>query len=168
MFFVLRLVHIVFGGFWVGSVLFMALFLAPTLKHLGPAGGPVMGHLTQVRKLPTWMLTAAILTILSGAGLFWQVSGGMQGSWFATGPGKVFSAGALLALLTLAIGLTVSMPSARRMGMLMAARAKATTPPTPEEVAELARLQQRLATSQVVAGVLVLGATMAMAVARYT
>ena len=168
MFFVFRLVHIVFGAFWVGSVLFMALFLAPTLKHLGPAGGPVMGHLTQVRKLPIWMMTAALLTILSGAGLYWRVSGGMQPSWFATGPGKVFSAGAVLGLLTLIIGLSVSMPSARRMGVLMAARAKATTPPTPEEVAELARLQQRLATSQFVAAILILGATMAMAVARYT
>ncbi len=58
----LRLIHILSGVFWVGSVLFVARFLLPTLRAVGPAGGPVMQQLTQVRKLPSFMMVVAILT----------------------------------------------------------------------------------------------------------
>ena len=35
---VLRLLHIVSGAFWVGTILFMALILRPKLRSLGPSG----------------------------------------------------------------------------------------------------------------------------------
>jgi len=46
-----RLIHIVSGVFWVGGAIFIAMFLLPTLRSVGPAGGPVMSYLVQVRKL---------------------------------------------------------------------------------------------------------------------
>ena len=38
----LRLAHIAAGTFWAGSVFFLAWFLAPTARHLGPAGGEAL------------------------------------------------------------------------------------------------------------------------------
>ena len=34
---VLRLVHIVFGVFWVGAAFFLAMFLEPSIRAAGPA-----------------------------------------------------------------------------------------------------------------------------------
>src|SRR5688500_5509174 len=63
---VLRLIHIVGGVFWVGSALFTAFFLMPTLMQAGPsAAGPVMGGLQQ-RKLMVWLPVVAVLVMLSG------------------------------------------------------------------------------------------------------
>ena len=39
---VLRIAHIVTGAFWVGTVIFLAAFLLPSLRAAGPAAGPVM------------------------------------------------------------------------------------------------------------------------------
>jgi hypothetical protein len=66
---VLRLIHIVVGAFWVGSLVFIAAFLIPAVRATGPAGGPVMRHLTQVLHLHWYMVTSTWLTLLSGAAL---------------------------------------------------------------------------------------------------
>ena len=39
---VLRLVHIVGSILWVGAAVFNMVFLAPTLRRVGPSAGPVM------------------------------------------------------------------------------------------------------------------------------
>lgn len=163
----LRVIHIVLGAFWFGSVVFMSVFLVPTIKALGPAGGPVMGHLAQSRKLPQWLMTAGVLTILSGFFLYWRDSGGLQIIWIATPMGTTLTVGAICAIVAMVVGVSVNAPSAKRVGAIMGARAQAKTPPSPEEVAELAKLQARMATGQLVAVILLTIATMAMAVARY-
>jgi drug/metabolite transporter (DMT)-like permease len=164
----LRLIHIVLGAFWFGAIVFMSAFLMPTIRALGPAGGPVMGHLAQSRKLPQWLITAGMLTILSGAWLYWRDSGGLQLSWITTPMGMTLTIGASCALVAFLIGITVNAPSAKRIGIIMGARAQAKGPPSPEEVAQIAKLQARMGKGQLAAVVLLTLATMAMAVARYT
>src|SRR5512132_1177730 len=44
----LRFTHIVVGVFWVGTIVFVAFYLLPTMRAVGPAAGPVMQELTQV------------------------------------------------------------------------------------------------------------------------
>jgi uncharacterized membrane protein len=163
----LRLIHIVCGVIWVGGVLFIAWFLIPTIRGVGPAGGPVMSHIVQVRRLPLVMMVVAILTVLSGLALYWRDSAGFHGAWMQTGTGIVFSFGALLGLASVAVGMAVSSPVGRRLGLLAAAAQAKGGPPSAEEAAEMQRLQARLAAaSNLVAALLVL-ATAAMAVARY-
>lgn len=162
----LRLLHIGTGVFWVGGILLFARFLFPTARALGPAAGPVMDHMNRVLKLPNALLGAAIMNILSGLLLYWRDSGGFQGDWMRTGTGMTFGTGGLLAILALVIGVTVNRPTAERMGALGASMAKG-GPPSPEQAAEMQRLMNRLGTALRVISVLLVLATAAMALARY-
>ncbi len=163
----LRLVHIVAGVLWVGAVVFVAFFLMPSVRVLGPAGGQVMQQLVQVRKLPVYMMGMAILTVLSGIGLYWRDSGGFSDPWMHSGPGRVFGLGGLLAILVVVLGMAIISPSAKRMGVLAAAMQGAGGPPAPERVVEMQALQARTARFSTIAAVLLLFATAAMAIARY-
>ena len=162
----LRLIHIVGGVFWVGSVLFLSFYLIPTVQALGPAAGPFMDHLTRVRKLPVGLVLATLLTLASGVLLVWLDSAHFQGAWFRSGPGMTFTAGGALALVSGVIGFLVSSPTARRLGTLAAA-ARAAGQPTPDQLQEIQRLQTRLATVGILNAVLLVLATAAMATARY-
>jgi uncharacterized membrane protein len=163
----LRLAHIVVGVCWVGAVVFIAVFLLPTVKAVGPTGGAVMQELTQVRRLPSYLMAGVVLTILSGLALYWNDSAGFSGPWMSSGPGRTFGLGAALALVTGIIGMVVNAPTARRIGRLGAAIRESGTAPTAEQGVEMRRLQSRLTTAMNVAAVLLLLATAAMSVARY-
>jgi uncharacterized membrane protein len=163
----LRVVHVLVGAFWVGAILFMATFLVPSVRAAGPAGGAVMQQLVKARRLPRWLLTAAVLTIVSGIGLYWVDSAGFQSAWLGSGPGRVFGLGGTLAILAAILGVVVNFPTARRLTALAARVQGSGRPPAPEEAAEMQRLQARLGWATTVAAVLLALATLAMAVARY-
>ena len=163
----MRLLHIVAGAFWVGAVVFMAAFLIPTIRAVGPGGAPVMGHLAQVRRLPLVLLGAAWTTILSGAGLVWYQAGPLGFRWFSVGPGRVFGIGAVLAVIATVIGMTVSAPTARRIGAITGRVQAGGGTPSAEDQSELRRLQARITSATNAVAVLVILALMAMAVARY-
>jgi len=163
----LRLLHIMAGVFWVGGILVFARFLFPTAQALGPAAGPVMNHMNGVLKLPNALISAAIGNLLSGILLYWRDSGGFQGAWMSSGTGMTFGTGGLLAIIAFTVGVTVNAPTAKQFGALAASVQAKGGPPSPEQAAELQRLQGRLGMAlKVVAALLVL-ATAAMALARY-
>jgi uncharacterized membrane protein len=165
---ILRLIHIVLGAFWVGAIAFLAFFLIPSIRAAGPAGGAIMQQLT-ARKMQAWLMGAAILTVLSGFGLYWHDSNGFSSStWLSSGPGRTFGFGAVVAILSIVIGMAVNSPAARQLSELAASVHAAGRPPSPEETATLQRLQGRLAKGAVAAAVLLLLAAAAMAAARYT
>src|SRR3954466_12244525 len=114
----LRGVHILSGVFWVGAVLFIAGFLSPSIRAAGPAGAGVMQQLIGVRRLPLWLMSGTILTILSGIGLYWFDSAGFRSDWLGSGPGRVFGLGGVLAIVAAALGMAVNSPTARRLGEL--------------------------------------------------
>jgi uncharacterized membrane protein len=164
---VLRIIHIVAGVFWVGSAIFVASILLPTLQAVGPSAGPVMEHLVQVRRLPLRMMGAMILVILSGIALYWKDSAGFQSAWMRSGPGSSFGLGAILGIASGVLGMATSAPVGRRLGALSAAIKARGGPPAAQEVAEMQRLQARMRGSSRVVAVLLVLATVAMAVARY-
>jgi uncharacterized membrane protein len=164
----LRLIHVVVGVFWVGSVTFITLFLVPTIRDAGPAGGVIMQQLTQVRRMPIWLMAASILTLLSGITLYWHDSAGFSSSsWLASGTARLFGLGGLLAIVATVVGMGVNLPAARRLGALAARLQAAGRAPTPEEGAVMQGLQRRLAVAGMLAMVLLLLAAAAMATARY-
>jgi uncharacterized membrane protein len=79
MVYVLRLIHIIGGVFWVGSAMFGTFLLMPSLRAVGPAAGPVMNQLGQVRKMPIVMMTAAVVTVVAGIWLMMIDSAGAPG-----------------------------------------------------------------------------------------
>jgi uncharacterized membrane protein len=166
-FFLLRFVHIVVGVTWGGAVIFIAAFLLPALKSVGPAGGPVMNNLTQVRRLPAYLMAGVILTVLSGIALYWNDSLGFSAQWMATGPGKTFAFGGTLAIIVAILGMTINAPTAKRMAALTATIQATGSPPSAEQVAEIHRLQARLLMALRTAAILVVIAAAAMSVARY-
>ena len=164
---VLRLLHILSGAFWYGAVMFSARFLMPSLRAAGPAAGPVMAQLNQ-RKMSVALMGAAIVNVVSGVWLMYLVSGGALGLWMRSGMGRAFAIGGSLAILAMIIGMIMAPPAVKRLGEIAAAAAKRGGPPTPEEAAQIERLQGRLRTSTIITATLLTLAVSAMAVARYT
>jgi uncharacterized membrane protein len=163
----LRLFHIGTGVFWVGGILIFARFLFPTVLALGPAAGPVMDHMNRVLKLPNSLIGAAVVNILSGFLLYWRDSGGFQGAWMSSGTGMTFGTGGVFAILALVIGLSVNAPTAKQLGALGAAIQAKGGPPSPDQAAEMQRLQKRLGVALRAVAILLVLATAAMALARY-
>jgi uncharacterized membrane protein len=162
-----RLVHIVGGVFWVGTVLFLAGFLFPTVRAVGPAGGPVMQQLTQHQRLPLYLMGAAILTVLSGLGLYWHDSAGFRSAWLGTRPAMIYGIGAVLAIVAVGLGMAINAPTARRLGALSETIRAGGMPPSADQAAALQDMQRRLDSATRLAAVLLVLATIAMAVARY-
>lgn len=163
----LRLIHIVVGSFWVGTIVFNALYLGPTIQELGPDGGKVMGAL-QRRGMMTVLPIAGILTLVSGVWLFWIISLGFSPHWLRSGPGHAYGLGGILAIAGFLLGILIMRPAMVRIGALAqgmpqltdeAARARAQQ--------EIQRLRARASTTGRVVAVLLIVATAAMAVGRY-
>jgi putative copper export protein len=155
---VLRLLHVAVGAFWVGSVLFVAIFLGPSVRAAGPAGGEVMRRLMERRFSPIIIIVAAV-TVLSGFRLYWRMSNGFDPVWIGTRMGLCYTAGGIAALIAFGIGLTVTLPAARRLGVVM----QTMQGPTPE----LAALSKRMGTGSRWAATFLAIAVILMAVARY-
>ena len=114
-------------------------------------------------------MRASVLTVLSGIGLYWHDSAGFSSSaWLGSGPGRTFGLGAVLALVAIAIGMAVNSRAAKQLGDLAARVQAGGRPPSPDEASAMQRLQGRLAKGAVLAAILLLVATAAMAAARYT
>lgn len=163
----LRLTHVLFGVFWAGTAMFNAIFLIPTVRALGPAGGKVMQEIAAKRKLPVYFLVAGILTVLSGFALFWHDSAGFSNGFMRSAGGMTFGAGGVFALIAVLVGIFVVTPAAMRLTKLGAAIAAGGKPPTPEQAAEVQGLQIRLGMMAMLAAGLLTITTICMAVARY-
>ena len=168
MFIFVRLIHIVVAVCWVGAVVFIADFLLPTMKAVGPAAGPVMGHLTQVKKLPAVLMSGAVVTVLSGVTLFWYDSVGFSSDqWMHSASGLAFSVGGTIGIIVAILAMVVNSPTARKLGALGAAVHASGGAPSAAQTAEMERLQHRLASAMKLAARLLILAAGAMAVARY-
>jgi uncharacterized membrane protein len=163
----MRVVHVLCGVLWVGAAVFLAFYIIPSVREAGPGAGPFMQKLG-ARRPPTYMLTLAALTVLSGFGLYWHDSNGFQShEWLRSGSAMVFGLGGVLAFFILILGATVIAPAGKRMAELAERMQTAGGPPAPELVAEVQQLQARLARSNNIAAVGLILATLCMAVARY-
>ncbi len=164
---VLRIVHVLGGIFWVGSGLFTSFFLIPALGRLGPAGaGPVMGALQQ-RRLFTILPVVAVLTILSGTRLLQIASGGFSAMYFDSRTGQTFLWSGVAAVMAFLLSLLVARPAAVRIGQLSASLATMPEADRAARSAELERLRRRSGSSSTIATILLIGAAVGMAVARY-
>ena len=167
MFLLARFVHVVTGVLWAGALIFIAWILLPAIRATGAAGGALMQQLVRVQRLPVYLMLLAILTILSGLSLFWLDARALGEAWMHTGPGRTFSAGGALAILTAILGMAINTPTAKKMGALIGSIEAAGASPSPEQTAEIGRLQNRLFRATQVAAVLILLAVICMGVARY-
>jgi len=165
--FVLRLVHILGGIFWVGSGLFTAFFLMPALGRVGPAAaGPLMGALQQ-RRLFTVLPVVALLTILSGVRLFQIASAGFAPEYISSRTGQTFLWSGIAAVGAFLLSVLIARPAALRAGRLGAAIATIPEEQRSARGAEVENLRRRSAIASIFATALLIGAAAGMAVARY-
>jgi hypothetical protein len=134
----LRLIHIVAGGFWAGAAILMGWFVAPAARSVGPAAGPFMQALLK-RRTTTVLLTTGSVTVAAGLWL-WAIRQPTMGRW----QDWAMAIGALSAIAALTIGIVLQRPTGSRMQALGAQMMNAGAPPTAEQSAEMAELQARL------------------------
>jgi len=159
----LRIVHILAGIFWVGGTLIMAFFVGPTVGATGEAGQKFVGHLVNNLRFSSRMAAAAGLTILAGFILYWIDSAGFTSAWMSSGAGRGFGIGAAFALIGFVFGLLVARTT-RAMAKL---GAQIQGRPSPEQMMQLEGLRKQQATYSNITAVLLILATIFMAIARY-
>lgn len=163
---VLRIIHVLSGIFWVGSMIFVSRFLVPALGDVGPEGGKVMAAVVR-RRFMTAVPGAAILTILSGFRLYWHASTRLAGAFMRSGPGIAYSIGALAALIAFFMGMTITRPSMLKSIRLSQSAATAEAAEREKMMAEAQALRTRgVRAGEIITLLLVIAAT-AMAVGRY-
>ncbi len=163
----LRLLHIVLGVLWVGTLIFFATYLVPSVREAGPDGMKVMAAIQRRRFLDVMPAVAAV-TILSGLWLYWRISGGFHWAWIMTPMGLALGIGGLLSITAFIIGVGVMRPATLRAGAL--AREMSSVPQGPGRDVQQKQVQQlrmRSAQASQVVALLLLATTALMAVARY-
>lgn len=161
-----RLIHILAGVFWVGTMVFVTTFLIPAIRDTGPDGGKVMAALTR-RRFMQVMPVIAILTILSGLHLLGKVSNGFQVEYLKSGPGHAYGVGGGLAILAFIIGIAVTRPAMMKAVKLAESAASASEDERPVILAKAQASRARGARAGIVVAWLLVLATVAMAVGRY-
>jgi len=161
----LRVVHVVGGVVWVGTMAFNAFFLGPAMASVGPAAGQIAAQL-QRRKFFVFMPVVAILTILAGFRLLMIVSTNFSSDYFGQRNGMTYAIAGSIALIAFIYGLSVTRPAMARVATL-AQQAASDEANREKLMAEIRATQERARNSTVVVAWLLLVTAIGMAIARY-
>lgn len=103
---VFRIVHILAGVAWAGSVFLFVIYVQPSAAAIGPAGAPFMTELLAKRKLTSRLIELGSITVVGGLFLYWRDWQLYEsfGDWIGTSFGVIITVGALAAIAGLAIG----------------------------------------------------------------
>ena len=137
----LRVVHIVFGIYIVGSYLFMAPILEPRLKRVShPVQVPVMSSLMPV--LTPVNAISFIIIIGTGMALTLIMRGGSLNTLFVTGWGSAIIIGLVATLATAVVGFVFIIPTGMHIDKL--SRSIKGRPSNPHEGVQLHQLSVRV------------------------
>jgi len=164
---VLRVVHIGSAMIWFGGAIIGGFFLNPTAQALGKAAQPFMDHLMKRRRMGIFFPIVAVLTILSGAALYWRDSAGLQSAWITSPPGLAFTIGGLAAVVAFVGGLVLVGPSVAEQTAVQNELAGSDGVPTEAQRQRLERASRRMQLAGRIDLPLLLLAGLTMAVARY-
>jgi uncharacterized membrane protein len=163
---VLRIVHIFFGVFWAGGVMFLNFVVGPALAASGPDGMRVM-QVMHKRRLFHVILGAALLSILSGIDLLRRDSGNFSAGWFRSPMGMGLSTGMLAAIIAFLIGLLAINPAMNRMSALVGQMMQAAPEARDGFMAQIGAARARMIAFGMVGMLFIVIAVLTMATARY-
>jgi uncharacterized membrane protein len=166
---VFRIVHVLAGIFWAGSVYMLVAFVQPSVAAIAPAGAPFMTELLGKRRLVDVLIALGSATVVGGLFLYWHDWHLYDsfGTWIGTRFGATLTVGAVAAVLALVIGILGTRPNVVRLLAMGRSVAESGSPPSPELAAEIARTQNRLKLFARISFGLIVLAALAMALARY-
>ena len=167
LFLLMRLLHVVLGVFWVGTIVFAATLMLPSIRDAGPDGGKVMFALLR-RGYLTILPIVALITIVSGFWLYMALMKNAGPAWAGSMAARVYGVGAVAALVAFGLGIFIMRPNGLKVRAIM--EALPTTPEGPARAALMDKLvlprQKTAAIAPWIAGLLTIAA-ITMAVARY-
>jgi hypothetical protein len=163
----MRIIHVGSAMIWFGGAVLSTFFLQPTVDALGASGQPFMEHIMNRRKMGIFFPVVAALTILSGAGLFWRDSQGLQLTWITSATGIAFTVGGLAAIAAFVGGAVLIGPGIAEQTAVKTELAAGDGVPTPAQRERLDRADRRLKLATLIDLPLLLLAGLTMAVARY-
>jgi hypothetical protein len=166
---VFRLIHILAGVVWAGSVFMFVVWVQPSVAAIAPAGAPFMGELLGKRRLVDRLLGAGGATIVAGLFIYWHDWHLYDsfGTFVRSRFGLALTIGALCAIGAYLVGAFGTRPKVQRMLALGAQLAAAPDSPpagAAEEMKEIQRLLPILARTSLA---LLIVAIVAMSTARY-
>ncbi|HXV17804.1 MAG TPA: hypothetical protein VD758_13545 [Gemmatimonadaceae bacterium] len=164
---ILRLIHILGGIFWVGTVFIITWFLLPANRTTGQAGMVMMQEVMMKRKLSVYLMVAMGLTILSGLAMYGRTIMITHGEWAQTTMAKVLGFGALCGIIGGGLGGSISKATGMKMAAIGKAIQDSGQPPTEAQKAEIAALQAKMENVMKYVVILLILAVAAMASARY-
>jgi uncharacterized membrane protein len=163
---VLRIIHILGGIIWVGTALFSATFLMPAIGMAGPAGGAVITALGKRGMFKTIPIVAGI-TILAGLRLMMIDSAGFTAAYFQSGSGLVFTIGGAFGIAALMFFTLVGTPAFARSALIGQQMAQASEAARGKLQTELNALRARGKFASQTSAILLVFASIAMAIGRY-
>lgn len=153
----MRVLHVVFGVFWAGTLMFNALFLLPALRDAGPDGAKIVAGLAR-RRFLTVMPLVALITIAAGFWLYWFDSGGFQPAFMRSTMGMTLGIGAAIALVAFVLGIAIVRPAMAKAAVLGQ---------DPAQQAAALQLRMKAAAANQWIAILLTLTAVAMAIARY-
>lgn len=162
----MRIIHIFSGVFWVGSAFFMVSFVTPSVIATGAEGQKFMQQLSFRTRFASTMLLVAVLAILSGLVMYWQIFE-FRLDALSTGYGLMLTLGAIAAFIGFVVAYFMQNRNIRRMKAISDSMAMAGGPPTPEQQAEMKSLSATVIRGGQITSVFLALALLGMSIAQY-
>jgi hypothetical protein len=158
----LRIIHIVGGVFWVGGTLMMTFFIGPTIGATADAGQRFVSHLMNNLKFSNRMSAAAGATVLAGV-ILYALDARAGETWVRSGMGIGLSIGAGFAIIGFIFGILIGRTTTAmaRLGAQFQGR------PTDHQMAQMLTLRKQQATYSTISAAALIVAVAFMAIARY-
>jgi len=162
----LRVLHIITGIFWAGSIFFIVSFLMPAFRDVGPDGAKVFAAL-RARRMFVWMPVFAFITVVAGLWLY-MIRMGMAEGWAKSREAMTLGTGAFTSVLALLLAVFVMRASSLKADDLSrAAMSMAAGAARDAQMAVAMKLRGRAMMSGRAVATLLLVTVVTMAIARY-
>lgn len=161
-----RLFHIVFGTIWVGSNLFMALFLYPAVKRSGSIGNQFIPYLPKTNNMPVTMTVSGFIAIITGIWIIYYQSR-FSWSYFTSSFGMCILIGGILGVIAFLNGVFYIRPKGLKIDKIGTKISQSGNPPTQEDIKEIGSLSNSIVKATNFEAVILLLCLIFMSLARY-
>lgn len=131
-----RMIHVLGAGLWVGGGIFMLFMVMPTVAAAGPAGKQFMMAMLRRGGPALFFAPASLVTIITGGVLYGKLEYAQDP--FGTAMNAAVTIGMIAAILAFLEGILVARPTGNKLKKVAAGIGP--KGPTPEQAAEMERI----------------------------